>query len=323
MKKRLVLMAFTAIAAGVAITSHAQAPSTYPSKTIRFVVPFPAGTAPDVIARILGDHMAKNMGQPVMVDNRPGAAGMIGADNVAKSSADGYTVFMAVNSILAINPHVYAKSPYNARTDFAGVTQLTLASYALISTPSFPVSSVADLVAQAKAQPGKIAYASPGVGSAPHVIMEQLNAMSGTSMNHVPFKTTGLTEVMAGQVPVSFEPIATAVPMIKSGKVRALAVTSPKRMAVLPEVPAVAETLTGFDGDGWHGVMVHAQTPKPIITRLHSEVTRALRLPDVQQKLTDLGLTIVGNSPEEFDRVIRQDYDRWGRVVKAANIRLD
>lgn len=319
---RWISLAATLSLAAVASAS-AQPAGDYPSKPVRFVVPFPAGTAPDIIARVLGEQLARGLGQPVLIDNRPGAAGIIGAEHVAKSPADGYTLFMAVNSIMTINPNVYAKIPYNARTDFAGVTQLTQASYALIVSPDFPAKSVKDLIAHAKRKPGEIAYASPGVGSAPHVIMELLNGMSGSSMNHVPFKTTGLTEVMAGQVPVSFEPIATAIPAIKTGKVVALAVSSPRRMPLLPDLPAVAETLPGFDGDGWHGVMVHAKTPRPIVERLHAEITQVLKKPEVRQRLTDLGLGVVGNTPEQFDQVVRQDLTRWGKVVAAAQIKLD
>ncbi len=319
------IIALSLVAAGMAASSAlAQNPAgTYPGKAVRFVVPSPAGTAPDVLARVLGDQLSRRLGQPVVVDNRPGAAGIIAADHVAKSAPDGYTLFMAINSILTITPHVYSKISYNAKTDFAGVTQLTLASYALIASPSFPARTVAQLNQLARDKPGEVAYASPGVGSAPHVIMEQMNAMANVRMNHIPFKTTGLTEVMGGQVPVSFEPIATAVPAIASGKVQALAVTSPGRLPVLPDVPAIAESVPGFNGDGWHGVMVPAKTPKPIVARLHAEFTQILQVPEVRQRLTDLGLVIVGNSPEEFERVMHHDHERWGRVVKAADIKLD
>lgn len=313
-----------ALSNAVALSAaNAQSDLVYPNKAVRFVVPFPAGTAPDIIARVLGDHLSKSLAQPVLVENRPGAAGIIGAEHVAKSPADGYTLFMAVNSILTINPHVYSKISYNALEDFTGVTQLTLASYALIANPSFGAKSVAEFVQLAKERPGQIPYASPGVGSAPHVIMEQLSATLGIKLNHIPFKTSGLNEVIGNQIPISFEPIATAVPAIQGGKVKVLAVTSPKRLPVLADAPAIAESIPGFDGDGWHGVMVHSKTPRPIVTKLHAELTRILRTPEVHQRLTDLGLVVVGNAPEAFDRVVRNDYDRWGRVVKAAAIKLD
>ncbi len=315
------------VAAGVALLTapaYSQAPdSSYPSRPLRFVVPFPAGTAPDVIARVLGEQMQRGLGQAVIIDNRPGAAGIIGADYVAKSPPDGYTLFMAVNSIVAINPHVYAKLPYDAQKDFAPVTQLTLASYALITNPSVAATSVPELIALAKARPGTLDYASPGIGSGPHVITALFGTMAGVDMHHVPFKTSGLQEVVAGIVPVSFEPIATAVPMIKAGKVRALAVSSPRRLAALPDVPPVGDTLRGFDGDGWHGVLVPAKTPGAIVLKLNTELVRIVNLPEVRQRLSDLGLTVVGGTPEAFDGVLKSDYERWGRVVKAAKISVE
>lgn len=296
---------------------------TYPNTNLKIVVPFPAGTAPDVLARVLGEHLQRSWGKPVVVDNRPGAAGIIGADHAAKSAPDGHTLFMAVNSIVSINPHVYRKLPYDSRRDFTPVTQLTWAPYALVTAPGFEARTIDELVSLAKTRPDAINYATPGVGSGPHVIMALFSTMAGIRLHHVPFKTTGLTEIMGGQVEVSFEPIATAVPMIQTGKVRALAVSSPRRLAALPELPAIAERYAGFNGDGWHGIMVPAQTPPEAVETLHLELTRILRLPDVVQRFEDLGLTVVGNTPTEFAAMLEQDYTTWGKVVRNAGISIE
>lgn len=311
---------------GAACASFVSAQTTpaYPTKPIRLVVPYPAGIAPDVIARILSPHLQASLGQPLVIENRPGAAGMIGADNVAKSQPDGHTLFMAVNSIVAINPHVYRKMTYNGLKDFAPITQITRASYALIANNNFSPRTVPELVALAQSKPGTINYATPGVGSAPHVIMSLLaQRAGGVDMRNIPFLTTGLTEVTSGQVDVSFEPIATAVPFIKAGRVRAIAVCSPNRLPALPDVPTVAEYYPGFDGDGWHGIMAPAKTPREIIARLNVEFVRAIRLPEVVRRLEELGLVVVANSPEAFGAVLVKDYDHWGKVVKAARISVD
>ena len=264
--------------------------------------------------------MAKALGQPILVENKPGAAGNIASDFVAKSPSDGHTIFLGINSIFCINPHIYPKLPFDALKDFAPISQLSRASYALIVKPDFPARSLAELIALARAQPGKLDYASSGVGSASHVITELLGQLAGVQMMHIPFTTTGLTEVMGGQIPFSFEPIFTAVPNIQSGRVRALAVSSPRRLPALPDVPAVAETYPGYDGDGWHGVFAPARCPRPIVQRYYTEIGRALKVAEVTKRLTDFGLVIVGGTPEQFDLTLRSDFDKWGRVTRASKI---
>jgi tripartite-type tricarboxylate transporter receptor subunit TctC len=320
--KPLLVIALTGLSL-VAGGALAQSANGYPNKHIRFVVPFAAGISPDVIARVLGERLSRSLGQPVIVDNKPGAAGIIGAENVANSPADGYTLFMAVNSIVAINPHIYPKLPYDAQKDFAPVTQVALVPYVLIATPSLPVKSTGELIALAKSKPGQIAYASLGVGSGPHVVMEMLCTMAGIELNHVPYKGNSLNDVIAGQVGLSFEPATTAVPQIKAGKVRALAVTSTKRLAALPGVPTIAETVPGYNGDGWQGILVHVKTPKSIVDKLNVELVRIIKEPEVQQRFAELGLQGVGNSVNEFERVFRTDYERWGQVVRAANVKAE
>ncbi|WP_076999442.1 tripartite tricarboxylate transporter substrate binding protein [Variovorax sp. KK3] len=295
----------------------------WPEKPIRIVVPFAAGVSPDVVARIVGDPLGRALGQPVVIDNRAGAAGIIGAEAAAKSPADGYTLFMTVNSIMGINPNVYTKLPYDTFRDFAPVTQVALVPYVLITGPSQPDKGLKDLIARAKAKPGSVDYGSLGIGSGPHVVMEMMNNMAGVQMVHVPYKGSPLADVMAGQMPLAFEPATTAVPLVKSGKLRALAVTSPKRSPSLPEVPAVAEVLPGYDGDGWQGFYVPAGTPKEIVERYNTEIVKVLALPEVKNKLVDLGLQPVGNSVEAFAKVSRDEFDKWGKIAKANHIRID
>jgi tripartite-type tricarboxylate transporter receptor subunit TctC len=295
----------------------------WPQKPIRIVVPFAAGVSPDVVTRIISEPLGRALGQPVVIDNRAGAAGIIGAEVAAKSPADGYTLFMTVNSIMGINPNVYVKLPYDTFRDFAPVTQVALVPYVLITGPNQPDKSLKDLLARAKAKPGSVDYGSLGVGSGPHVVMEMMCNMAGIRMMHVPYKGSPLADVMAGQMPLAFEPATTAVPLIKSGKLRALAVTSKQRSPSLPDVPAVAELLPGYDGDGWQGFYVPAGTPPDIIARFNAEIVKVLRVPEVQRKLVELGLQPVGNSVEEFAKLSRQEFDKWGKIAKANNIRID
>jgi tripartite-type tricarboxylate transporter receptor subunit TctC len=281
----------------------------WPEKPIKLIVPFAAGVSPDVVSRIIADPLGRALGQPVVIDNRAGASGIIGAEAAAKSPGDGYTLFMAVNSIVGINPNVYTKLPYDTFRDFAPVTQVAQVPYVLITGPNQPDKSLKDLLARAKLKGGSVEYGSLGVGSGPHVVMEMMNNMAGIQMVHVPYKGSPISDVMAGQVPLAFEPATTAIPLVKSGKLRALAVTSKKRSPSLPDVPAVAELLPGYDGDGWQG--------------LNTEIVKILGHQDVKNKLAELGLQPVGNSIEEFTKVTRADFEKWGKIAKANNIRID
>ncbi len=310
-------------AALIGVAPRLRAQGKWPDKPIRVVVPFAAGVSPDVVARILSEPLSRALGQPVVIDNRAGAAGIIGADVASKSPADGYTLFMTVNSIMGINPNVYAKLPYDTFRDFAPVTQVALVPYVLITGPNQPFKTLQDLLAQARAKPGGVEYGSLGVGSGPHVVMEMMNNMAQVSMVHIPYKGSPLPDVMAGQVPLAFEPATTAVPLVRSGKVRALAVTSPKRSPALPDVPAVSEVLPGYDGDGWQGFYVPAGTPKDIVERFNTELVKILHTPDVQKKLEGLGLVAMGTSVEAFAKVSRAEYDKWGKIAKANNIRVE
>jgi tripartite-type tricarboxylate transporter receptor subunit TctC len=315
--------AFTALAAsGLLGAGTARASLPWPSKPLRIVVPFAAGISPDVVSRLLAEPLGKALGQPVVIDNRAGAAGIIGAEVAAKSPPDGYTLFMAVNSIVGINPHVYARLPYDTFRDFAPVTQVVRVPYVLVTGPN-GIGSLQDLIARAKARPASVDYGSLGVGSGPHVVMEMFTNMARIRLTHIPYRGNAVPDVMAGQIPLTFDPVTTAVPMVKAGKLRALAVTSPRRVAALPDVPAIAEVLPGYDGDGWQGFYVPAGTPAPIVQRLNTELVAALARPEIRARLLDLGLEPVGNSVEAFTRITRADFDKWGRIAKANNIRAE
>lgn len=301
----------------------AQAQDNWPSKPIRFVVPFAAGVSPDVVARIISEPLSRALGQPVVVDNRAGAAGIIGADIAAKSPADGYTIFMTVNSIMGVNPNVYTKLPYDTFRDFTPITQVATVPYVLITGPKQPYNSLAELIEKAKAKPKSIEYGSLGVGSGPHVVMEMMNNQAKIEMMHVPYKGSPLQDVLAGQIPLAFEPATTAIPLVKTGKAKALAITSPKRSHALPDVPAVAELLPGYDGDGWQGIYAPAKTPKNIVDRYNLEIAKILKNPETQKKLDDLGLIAVGSSVADFNRVSRAEFEKWGKIAKANNIRVE
>ena len=301
----------------------AQAQDNWPSKPIRFVVPFAAGVSPDVVARIISEPLSRALGQPVVVDNRAGAAGIIGADIAAKSPADGYTIFMTVNSIMGVNPNVYTKLPYDTFRDFTPITQVATVPYVLITGPKQPYNSLAELIEKAKAKPKSIEYGSLGVGSGPHVVMEMMNNQAKIEMMHVPYKGSPLQDVLAGQIPLAFEPATTAIPLVKTGKAKALAITSPKRSHALPDVPAVAEMLPGYDGDGWQGIYAPAKTPKNIVDRYNLEIAKILKNPETQKKLDDLGLIAVGSSVADFNRVSRAEFEKWGKIAKANNIRVE
>lgn len=314
-----------ALALGVApctLPASAQG-AKWPDKPIRLIVPFAAGVSPDVVSRIIAEPLARVLGQPIVVDNRAGAAGIIGAEAAARSPGDGYTLFMTVNSIMGINPSVYARLPYDPIKDFLPVTQVARVPYVLIAGNNQPHKSLKDLLAHARDKPGTIDYGSLGVGSGPHLVMEMMNNMAGVKMVHIPYKGSPLPDVMAGQVPLAFEPATTAIPLVKMGRVRALAITSARRNAALPEVPTVAEVLPGYEGDGWQGFYMPAGTPKDIVARMNAEIAKILKQADVQQKLVELGLQPVGNSIDEFERISRGELDKWGKLARANNIRVD
>jgi tripartite-type tricarboxylate transporter receptor subunit TctC len=316
---RALLALLTAVAA--AAPSAAQ---TFPSKPIRFVVPYAAGGATDLIARTIGEKLSASLGQPVVVDNRPGAATILGAQLVAKSEADGHTILMATSTTLAINASLYSKLTYDPVRDFAPVTLVIEHPFVLLVNPTVPAQSVQDLIALAKSKSGQLAYASGGSGSFPHLAMALFQSMTGIDVIHVPYKGSApaLTDLMGGQVAMMFD--NTALNYVKGGRLRALAVTTKQRLQVLPDVPAMAEAgVPGYELSAWQGVVAPAGTPGPVVEKLNGEIVRALKLPDVQARLTADGGHIITSSPEEFASYIRSEIVRFAKIVKASGARVD
>ncbi len=304
--------------------AHAQAP--YPSKPIRIVVPFPAGGTTDILARAVALKLTETGGQPVVVDNRPGAGGNIGAELVAKSAPDGYTLLMGTVGTHAINPVLYAKIPYDPQRDFAPVILVAGVPNVLVVNPALPVNSVQELIAYGKANPGKLNFASSGSGTSIHLSGELFKSMSGVPMTHVPYKGSApaLTDLLGGQVQLMFDNLPSALPHIKAGKLRALAVTGAQRAPALPDVPTVAEAgLPGFEASSWFGLLAPAGTPKDIIARLHAEVAKWLATPEARNRLAAQGANAVGNSPEEFAQFIATETVKWRRVVKESGAKIE
>ena len=297
----------------------------FPTKPVLMIVPFPPGGVADLVARAVGGEMARELKQPVVVENRAGAGGNLGAEAVARAVPDGHTVLYAVGSILTANPYLYPKLGFDALKDFAPITETVAGGMVLVAHPSVPVSSLRDLLAYAKANPGKLSYASYGSGSFPHLNMELLKSITGVHLLHIPYRgaAPALSDVLAGQVEVMFDVSTTAIPQIRSGKLKALAVNMPRRLATLPEVPTIGELLPGFDGSGWQGLFVPAATPAPAVRALHAAAVKALAQPDVRKRLTDSGLDVVGGSAGDLAAKIQRESVKWAQVVKFAGIRVD
>src|SRR5436190_3978068 len=298
----------------------------YPSKPIRFVVPYPPGGPLDTVARLLGQKVSESLKQPVVVDNKPGAGGNIGADAVAKSAPDGYTILMGAVATHAINPTLYANIPYDPIKDFQPVTQLASTPNVLIVNNSVPASNVREFIAYAKANPGKLNFGSGSTGSAGHLAGELFKTMAGVDMLHVPYKgaAPAMQDLVGGQVQLMFDNFASASTQVKAGKVKALAVTTAKRSALAPDLPTIAESgLPGFDINTWFGIFVPAGTPREAVDRLHAEFTRALALPDIREKITNLGAEPVGSRPEEFAAYVKSEGEKYARVIKASGAKAD
>lgn len=297
----------------------------YPNKPLRIVVPFPPGGSNDVLGRVLGQKISEAMGQPVLVDNKAGAAGNIGTDFVAKAPADGYTLLVASNTGLAINPVLYPKLPFDAIKDFEPITLLGGLPIVLVVNANVKASSVTELIALAKKDPNKITYASAGAGTPQHMSAELFKSMTGTKITQVPYKGSGpaLINVIAGIVDIMFCPINSALPHIRSGKLRALGVATAKRVTLMPEVATVAETVPGYISDIWIGIVAPAKTPAPVIAKLNTELRKALSLPDVKDKLAEQGIEATSSTPAEFANLIAADQKRWAVVIKGAAIQPD
>jgi tripartite-type tricarboxylate transporter receptor subunit TctC len=306
------------------LAAAAQA-SDFPGKAIRIVVPFPPGGATDAAARLVAVKMSEHWGQPVLVDNRAGAGGNVGSDLVAKSPADGYTLVMGVTGSHAINASLYSKMPYDPVTDFVAISQVAVVPNVLVVHPSVPVKNLAELVALAKKEPGKLNYASLGNGTAAHLGMEMLKSDAGVDITHVPYKGSApaVSDLLAGQVQMMVDGLPSALPHIKAGKLRAIALTSLRRAPSLPDLPTIAETYPGFYADAWSGLFAPRGTPQPVVDKLSAEVQRILKLPDVREKLVALGAEPVGSTQAEFTAHVKREIDKWAKVVKTSGAKVD
>jgi tripartite-type tricarboxylate transporter receptor subunit TctC len=298
----------------------------YPSKPIRFVVPYPAGGPLDTVARLLAQKVSQRVKQPIVVDNRPGAGGNIGADIVAKSPADGYTILMGAVATHAINPTLYASIPYDAVKDFLAVTQIASTPNVLVVNPSLPVHDVREFIVYAKAHPGKLNFGSGSTGSAGHLAGELFKSMAGVDMTHVPYKgaAAAMNDLIGGQTQLMFDNLASSLAQVKAGRIRALAVTTARRTPLAPELPTIAESgLPGFDINTWFGLFVPAGTPREAVDLLHDEFTHALADPEIHAKMLALGAEPVGSTPAQFARYIRSESEKYARIIKASGAKAD
>mgnify|MGYP001573040734 FL=1 len=308
--------------AGASAFASAQA---YPTRPIRLVVPYPAGGGGDLLARPLAQSLTETLGQQVIVENRGGAGGNLGMELVAKSPPDGYTLVLGLTAQFAVNPSLYPKMPYDPVKDFAPVTLLVRNPYILLVHPTLPVRSVKELIALAKARAGQLAFASAGNGSGAHLSGEMLKTMAGIDIVHVPYKgaAPAITDLIAGQVPVSFTVWRSSGPHVKSGRLRALGVSTANRAPALPDLPAIAETLPGYDLPVWYGVAAPAGTPREIIARLNAEILRTLATPDSRKRMAMDAAEPIGGTPEQFGDYIRSEIVKYAKIVKESGAKID
>ena len=303
------------------LTAGAVQAQGYPNRPIRLVVGYATGGGTDIIGRLVAQHLAPRLGQSVVVDNKPGAGGNIATELVAKAPPDGYTLLLAVNNI-AINPYLYRKMEVDVARELRGIGIVANSPIVLVASPSAPVKNLAELIAYAKQNPGKLSYGTPGVGTPQHLAVELLNSMAGLSMVHIPYKGSGpsLADLMGGQIPLASAAINSAQPLIAAGRIRGIAVADPKRVAALKDLPAVGEVVKGYAVSIWYGVMAPAQTPNDIVNRLGEELRRAVASPEMAEKMASQGYENAITTPEEMDATVKADLLKWGRVVKGAGI---
>ena len=299
---------------------------SYPAKPIRFIVPFPPGGGNDTLARLIGQKLTAATGQQVIIDNRPGAGGAIGAEVAAKSAPDGYTIFLAGVATHGINPNLRKKLPYDPIKDFDAVSLIASAPLLVVVHPSLPVTSVKQLIALAKKEPGKINYASNGAGGSSHMAVELFKMMTGTNLVHIPYKglSPALTELLSGEVQLMFSSAVAMLPQVKAGKLRAIAMTGAKRSPAIPDIPTVAEAgVPGYETGSWYGIVAPAGTPKLAIDRLSKEVIAIVHSPDISKRLNDEAVIPVGSTPAEFTAHIKKELARWAKVIKQSGIHLN
>lgn len=323
-RRRREVLALAGAAFGT-LTLPASAQS-YPSKPIWLIVPFAAGGGSDIVARTVAQKLGEALGQPVLVDNKPGAGGNIGTDVAAKAAPDGYTIVMGVFGPIAVNPSLFGNLPYDPLRDFAPITQAVTVTNMLAVHPSVPAGTVKELIEYGRQHPGKLASATGGVGTAGHMASELFKSMTRLDMAVVPYKgaAPAVNDVLNGQVPITFEALLSTLPYVKTGKLKAIAVTTSTRSSLLPDIPTIAEAgLPGYDANNWYGFLAPARTPEPVIATLHREITKVLRMPDVTEKLASVGAEPVGNTPEAFSTVIRTDVAKWKRIVQETGAKVE
>ena len=320
------LLAAAGAALCLATPAFAQAPApAYPTKPVKLVVPYPPGGPTDIVARLVAQKLSDAMGQQFVIDNRPGAGGNPGAELVARSPADGYTLVVATTAH-AINPSLFKNLGYSVSKDFAPVSQLTSGPLVIVANPQLPAKNVAELIALAKAKPGELNFASSGNGQSTHLSAELFAAMAGVKMNHIPYKGSApaLTDTMGGQTQLMFDTMLSAMPHVKAGKLKALAVTSATRSPVAPDLPTVAESgLPGYEAIAWNGLLAPAGTPPEVLARLSAELKKVLAAPDVKEKFEAQGFAASWNSPEDFGRFMSTEVDKWAKVVKVSGAKVD
>ncbi len=321
------LRVLSMLVAGLGLLAGASAEAqTYPSRAITMIVPFPAGGTTDILGRFVGQALSAAWGQPVVIENRGGAGGNIGAAAVAKAAPDGYTLLVGTVGTHAINASLYSRMPYDTLKDFVAVTQIASVPNMLVVTPSLPVNSVVELIAYAKANPGKLNMASSGNGTSIHLSGELFKVMTGVDMVHVPYKGSApaLNDLMGGQVQLMFDNMPSALPQVKGGTLKALAVTTATRSPAMPDLPTIAEAgVPGFEASSWFGIFAPAGTPKEIVAKLQTEIARILKTPDMSDRLAQQGAVAVGNTPEEFTAYVQAELTKWAGVVKASGARVD
>jgi tripartite-type tricarboxylate transporter receptor subunit TctC len=314
------------LAAGVLTLPATALAQAYPSKPVRMIVPFPPGGATDIVGRLIAQKLTESWGVQVIVDNRAGAGGTIGSDVAAKSPPDGYTILIGTSSTHAVAPSLYSKLPYDPVRDFSPVTLVASATILLAVHPSLPPKTVRDLIALAKKQPNVLSFASSGAGGISHLVGEHFKSVAGVQMVHVPYKgdTPALIDLVSGQVHLMFGTAVSFLPYVKAGRLNALAVTNPKRSPIVPNVPTVAESgLPGFEALQWFGILAPAGLSKDVTAKLHADIVRAVRLPDVRERMTSLGAEVVANTPAEFAAFQKADTAKWAKVVKASGAKID
>jgi tripartite-type tricarboxylate transporter receptor subunit TctC len=323
MKMHSLFRTAAVVAALAAFGAQAQ---QWPSKPVKMVVPFTAGGSTDTVARIISEKLTPRIGQPVIVENRAGAGGAVGSDFVAKSAPDGYTYLVGTSSTMAIAPWVYTKLPYNPTRDFAPVTLLGIADIIVVVNSTVPIRTTKQLLDHAKANPGKLTFASGGNGSISHLLGEYFKSMAKVDMLHVPYKGDAqmVIDLIGGQVDMAFGTAVAFLPHIKSGKVAAVAVTNPKRSTTLTDLPTLTESgVPGYEAVQWFGIAAPTGTPQEVVNRMHAEIKAILEMPDVRKRFTDLGFDVVGNTPAEFTQFLRDENAKWKKIAEIAGTKLD